>query len=294
MSLSRRGFLAGVAGSAALAGGQSVGLAAADSVDVTGRVESAAGADVSGATVEVVEPENRDDRFETTLGSDGRFAGSVDTDGSYEVLFFDGTSSRLIPDPNDRPFMYFFGLERIPSDGDLGTLTLPRGYESQIRFVTAEGNPIEGLPVSFRAPNGTGPGTGQFTTTPDGYVRHAAATDPGVELAGQVDLEVYPPGGEPTFLERIGVTAEGEFSVTVPNPRQYEVTIRDADSGDAIAEPSSGSTEEGSRRGSDGRQRGFFTNSGDEPPVLSNALNLTTLGFLLSVGGIAHQLVKGR
>ncbi|MFB6298347.1 MAG: hypothetical protein ABEH56_07485 [Salinirussus sp.] len=42
------------------------------------------------------------------------------------------------------------------------------------------------------------------------------------------------------------------------------------------------------------RQRGFLSNSGDEPAFISNPLNLTTIGFLLSVAGIAHQLLQGR
>lgn len=42
------------------------------------------------------------------------------------------------------------------------------------------------------------------------------------------------------------------------------------------------------------RQRGFFSNSGEgEPEFLSNIFNLTMLGFLLSVGGIIHQMMEG-
>lgn len=42
------------------------------------------------------------------------------------------------------------------------------------------------------------------------------------------------------------------------------------------------------------RQRGFFSNSSNEPEFLSNALNLTVLGFVLSVAGIIQQLLGGR
>lgn len=44
----------------------------------------------------------------------------------------------------------------------------------------------------------------------------------------------------------------------------------------------------------DQRQRGFFTNNGSGPDALENVFNLTVLGFLLSVGGIIHQLLGGR
>lgn len=42
------------------------------------------------------------------------------------------------------------------------------------------------------------------------------------------------------------------------------------------------------------RQRGLFSNDGDEPDALSNPFNLTTLGFLLSVAGITYQMFQGR
>lgn len=47
-------------------------------------------------------------------------------------------------------------------------------------------------------------------------------------------------------------------------------------------------------QGADSRQRGLFSNSGDEPEFVSNPFNLTVLGFLLSVGGIIHQMISGR
>lgn len=54
--------------------------------------------------------------------------------------------------------------------------------------------------------------------------------------------------------------------------------------------------EDGPQQSIDGadRQRGFFSNTGDEPEFISNPFNLTTLGFLLSVAGIAHQMLQGR
>jgi len=41
-------------------------------------------------------------------------------------------------------------------------------------------------------------------------------------------------------------------------------------------------------------QRGFLSNSGDDPPLLSNPANLTVGGFVLSVGGIVYQMVGGK
>jgi outer membrane protein assembly factor BamB len=42
------------------------------------------------------------------------------------------------------------------------------------------------------------------------------------------------------------------------------------------------------------RKRGLFSNGGDEPEFISDGLNLTVLGFLLSVAGILHQMTQGR
>lgn len=42
------------------------------------------------------------------------------------------------------------------------------------------------------------------------------------------------------------------------------------------------------------RERGLFSNDGDEPEVISSAFNLTMLGFLLSVAGIVYQMLQGR
>lgn len=46
-----------------------------------------------------------------------------------------------------------------------------------------------------------------------------------------------------------------------------------------------------------GTRRGFFSNtqaSEEATGPLSNAVNLTTAGFLLSVVGIVYQLIEGR
>jgi outer membrane protein assembly factor BamB len=41
------------------------------------------------------------------------------------------------------------------------------------------------------------------------------------------------------------------------------------------------------------QQRGFFSNTGNEPEFISNPFNMTTAGFLLSVGGIIYQMMEG-
>ncbi|ACV11541.1 hypothetical protein Huta_1365 [Halorhabdus utahensis DSM 12940] len=42
------------------------------------------------------------------------------------------------------------------------------------------------------------------------------------------------------------------------------------------------------------RSRGFISNSGEQSDIASNAVNLTTVGFALSVVGLGHQMIEGR
>lgn len=53
------------------------------------------------------------------------------------------------------------------------------------------------------------------------------------------------------------------------------------------------SSDSGSQ-GGDRSQRGLFSNSPDQNGFASNPVNLTTLGFLLSVVGIGYQMLQGR
>lgn len=54
------------------------------------------------------------------------------------------------------------------------------------------------------------------------------------------------------------------------------------------------SSKNGDSRGADRkRRRGFFSNSGDGPDFLQNVFNLTVVGFVLSIAGIAHQMIRG-
>jgi outer membrane protein assembly factor BamB len=63
-------------------------------------------------------------------------------------------------------------------------------------------------------------------------------------------------------------------------------TTQQTDAGGINSEPNGGETEV--------RQRGLFSNGGDEPEAVSDPFNLTTLGFLLSVVGIGYQMIEGR
>jgi len=69
----------------------------------------------------------------------------------------------------------------------------------------------------------------------------------------------------------------------------------DSDGGVSTATAADAEPSASTRDGADAarQSRGFFSNGGDGPEVLENAFNLTFAGFLLSVVGIVHQMIKG-
>ncbi len=86
-----------------------------------------------------------------------------------------------------------------------------------------------------------------------------------------------------SFGVRDGPRADAQIEVLSGNGGSDRQTTAEIDDG-------------GNQQSIDGadRQRGFFSNTGEEPEFISNPFNLTTLGFLLSVAGIAHQMLQGR
>lgn len=200
----------------------------------------------------------------------------------------------------------YIGLLRITEGGDLGEFGVSQAHDVSMRFVNEDGNPIENLPVSFRSETGRGLPPGKFTTNSEGYVKHIGASQPGVEMVGDLRVEVKPPDnpGEDDEVRESSVTSSDEFVFRIRNPTQYPFVSVAGEETETNTEAEATSSSDG---GSDttvasadresGASRGFLSNRapGEEPTgPLSNAVNITTLGFLLSVAGIAYQLVEGR
>jgi len=318
MNVTRRGFCASTVGAAAVAATGAVGTARAQAeLDVSGTITSEVNADPTGTRVELFLSSDPLQRMRATIGSDGGFSGTIPEAGTYQVVYFNEGGDGLIEEPDDLPLVYFLTEIPIEEGGDLGEFTLPEGLLASIQCVDADGNPIENLPINFRAANGSGVSPGAFTTTPNGYVKFVGASQTGVELAGETSIEVQPPSrdGGGDRLREINVTEQFELRLTVPDPTRYpDVTVNDGDG--ATATPTATTPESGSQgdattptpasdtqpdsttaTATSGRTRGFFSNSAageGEPGFLSNAVNLTTIGFLMSVAGIAYQMVGGR
>lgn len=113
---------------------------------------------------------------------------------------------------------------------------------------------------------------------PAGTYDHSFGLVDGPRIRGQVTIgtDSTPPESELTPADESGDSTSLEEPATPTSFPKAEQNPSDAD-----------------QSSTENRERGFLSNSGDEPEYLSNPLNLTTLGFLLSVGGILHQLFNG-
>ncbi|MFB6105880.1 MAG: hypothetical protein ABEJ70_02800 [Halobacteriaceae archaeon] len=190
---------------------------------VSGRVESAVGATLEGTVVEVIDDENPRERRRAVLDADGAFEVDLPRTATYRVVYFEETGNDGLVEAEDGvPLLFDLDTVDVSADADLGTFTLPEGYLTDVRFVDGDDNPLEGVPANFRTPSGEGLAPGSFTTTAAGYVEHVGASETGVDLSGDVGVEVQPPGGgRPTALQRVAVTEDTEYTVTVPDPEQY-------------------------------------------------------------------------
>ena len=275
MGVGRRTFC--LAGAVGLSSQVTVGTVSAQSrITVEGTIQSEVDTDLTG--VEFRLSHTSTDQFSSDIiPSSGEINLTVAETGQYRATIFD-KSAKL----NKIPVVYSFNNIAIGENGDIGEFVIPEAYQTDIRFVDASGDPIEGLPVNFRAQNGTGFPPGSFTTNSDGYVKHAGADEPGVELTSPTQVEIQP---ESTSTRQ----AIEIQTVFVTESTEYEFELSDAQNANLAADSNS------IVPGDADRQRGLFSNNPSERTgTLSNPTSLTTLGFLLSVGGIAYQLIGGR
>jgi hypothetical protein len=195
---------------------------AQDEISVTGHLSSQAATNVSGLEVRLSSVTGSA-RREIILDADGEIETTIAEPGTYRVTVFDYTGEF-----NELPDIYSFPDTDIGADGALGELTLPAAHRVDIRCLGPDGNPIEDLPVNFRAPNGTGMSPGTFTTTADGYVQYVGADEAGVELVDTVDIEVQVPSNpnNSKFIRTIDITEPQEIEVTISNPEQYTSRVQ--------------------------------------------------------------------
>jgi len=322
MRVKRRSCLA-LLGASFVGQGLSTGTANAQTtVTVQGEVESAVGASVDSSVIEFISPANG--IFRQALIENESFEVSLEGDTSYQVVFwheeYRGDYKTAI---DDVPLVYDLeeDLQIRDEDVDLGTFEIPEGHEVQVRFEDPNGNPVQGLFIGFRTNAGSGTGPQSFFTNSEGYVHHANEDEPGVELVGDVDIEVLSPKDNRDFINprQLSVTEPQEVTVTIQNPDEWggEVVKSDTSNNESetnntesntttdnteTEEAGSGTTTDGSRANTaqskdeaeTGEERGFITNDSDSSlEFLEDPVTLTWGGIFVSILGITVQLLGG-
>jgi hypothetical protein len=244
----------------------------AESTTVRGTIGSAVGTSLEGSEVEFFSPDTGD--FVKTRIEDGAFEATVEAGTTYSLTFFhlDG-SGDYYTEPDGVPLLYGLADDVVVTTdtADVGSYEVPEGYRTRIRFEDLDGNPVRHLEPVFRSTTGSGTGPGQFATNADGYVYVGDETDPGVELSGDVGVELAIPGesGGGSRVDRITVTDSGDVTIPVRNPEEYGGVVADSDSG---ATGESGTTSpDGSTRTVQGSDEPAATPSGRTPARVTTA-----------------------
>ena len=295
----RRELLTGVCAATVACGVPTV--TAQSTVEVTGQVRSASGAPVSDSSVVFL----RDDDGEmlpTVTDSDGRFSRAVPADAEYHLNFIQSPSEPPFPDIEDEiPLHQYLDSIRPTEQVELEAFDLPAAHRVNARVVDRNGEPVQDATIRLISEGYHFAET--FTTDPSGYVKHVDATERvGVDLAGEVEFQAWPPGSpqddDPAAATSLVVDSDASLTLTLAGT---DVTADSASSegGDTTDGPTSTAEDDttdgptSTAENGDGTpERGFFSNSGDEPDFLSDAVNLTTMGFVLSAVGLIYQLAQ--
>ena len=316
MNATRRACIASIGAGVAGGGLLSRRTKAQTTVSISGGIESAIGASLEGSLIEFVAPEAQ--IFEKVPIEDGGFEATLEGDVRYHVTFWHETERGDYRAESDGvPLHYDLEQDLMIEEEnvDLGAYEIPEGHEIQVRFEDPNGDPVEGLHVGFRTSGGSGTGPQSFFTDADGYVYHEAQSDPGVELAGEIRVEVLSPTDHTDVItpRRLSVTDQTEATIALTNPEAWGGTVVGSGSGSGSGEPSGSDTEtdatpetpdgDGTAPSTDTRagtqsgereHRGFFTNDPESSVAfLNDPVAITWGGILVSIVGITMQLLGG-
>lgn len=299
-----------------------MGSAHAETVELTGQLVSYGGDPITVGRV-FIEGEYYG------VDDNGRFTADVESNSRTKIAFYKGSrSSFLAPIRNGVPHVRSLGHWETDSGRDIGTVSLPQAYFIQIRALDADGQPVEDAEPGVRH-GGYGVSDFSLTTNENGYLQIRDTDFDGIELRGRVKTSITIPtdgSGSIAFEERIrfdspktvvfqvgeGVTVQDSSSTTAsptssptssPTPQEptqsAAPTVSASPTSTRTAQPTSPGGEPPSTKGSTSptatrEPRGFFSNGNPgELAFLSNPLTLTIGGFVLSVAGIAHQMLRG-
>lgn len=281
----RRELLIGLGAATAACGIPTV--SAQSEVEVSGRIRSTSGSPVSDSSV-VFLRDDTGDMLPAVTDSDGVFSLSVPADTEYHLNFIQSPSPPPFPDiEDDIPLHQYLDSVRPTEREELGTFDLPSANRVNARVVDQNGQAVQDAEIKLISDGYHF--VESFTTDPSGYVKHVNATERvGVDLAGEVEFRAWPPGssqdGDPAAATSLVVESDSNVTLTLS---ETDVTTESASGGgDGSGDPAAGDSDETA-------ERGFFSNSSAEPEFLSDAVNLTTMGFVLSAVGLVYQLRQG-
>ncbi|KAB1193189.1 hypothetical protein GJR96_06910 [Haloferax sp. MBLA0076] len=253
--------------------------------------------------------------------ANGEFEIAVGTNSEYEFTVHKAESGReLQPTKDGMPHVYMFE-EVTVDDGpvDLGEIVLPTAHILDIRIVTPDGKPLTDARPKIRD-DGFGVDPYRILVDDDGYAKIIEADFTGFEVVESVTVEVEPPRGETypdaTFTQAVYVDRPTVVTATVSEtgvswdvskseekPESTASTSGEstatATSADTTRETEDTGTEaqttDANETTPDRPTRGFLSNgaSAEDLGALNDPFVLTVGGFLLSVLGIAHNLVRG-
>lgn len=322
-------LLGGITVAAAPADGPSGGMATGDTYPQTGTLTAAfdpgeaepgdtvelfVESDRGGATIQVTSPQLTDAQLEEvirqedgriTLDGDGEFVteieigGFLEEPGEYEFVFRDvdtgvETTAVLTVTGAAGDLSAQFEPSRVSAGGSVTLLVESGNAGGQIQVSSPQFSEEELVELAaFDGPGATltldgTQWTGEFRTFEDFF-------EPGEYEFVFRDTDT---GAETTAV--LTVTDEASTADDTPVPTEGEGTPAEVDEGGQTADGSqadggSGGPDADLAGGTPTPERGFFVNGeGDPLGPLSNFLNLTVLGFLLSIVGIFYQLAEGR
>ncbi|WP_042661728.1 hypothetical protein [Haloferax sp. ATB1] len=322
-SFLRAGVAGGVTASVVAAGAGSA--SAAERTTVSGKIVAKSGATASNDEINAAGA----GYFTTRTDREGKFEIEVRTNSQYELCFYKADSrSDLEPTKDGVPHVYMFEEIRVGTQPvDLGDVLVPTADLVDVRAVKPDGEPLLGGVAQIRD-DGFGTNPGRVYIDDDGYAVIEGSDVSGFEVVGDVTVEVEPPrhGDYPDATYSYPLSVDGPTTVTAtvskngvswdasdgvtgsdgemppatqtpePTTTTPEPTTESEHSTDESGSPS-GTTTPASQNASTPAtpSRGFLSNgaSTEELDALIDPFVLTVGGFLLSVLGIAHNLVRG-
>jgi PGF-CTERM protein len=174
------------------------------------------------------------------LNPEGRFAASVENGSRPSFGYYGQTNGEYISTRDESPDIHTFGPDTLVNgETDLGNYTLPEAHVLNVTVVDENGTPVEDAQVRVvhwedTHGNGSGFGTGDQATNTDGDLVLQGAADPGIEVAGNVTVEVSPPEGSDAFAN-----TTRKYDLTVTEDKQRSVELPPADATELAVEPES-------------------------------------------------------